>query len=659
MIAVHVLMAAIAGPLGSVVDIAAGESTCAVQANGRVWCWGTGYFGGPERERRLSAARVRGLRGVTAVKTGGTAWCAVTRRGQLHCWGAFEDSRKTPVAEPGGVQVQVVPGLSRVTDVGVGEEHVCTLSGGDVSCWGSADHILPSLDSKGPTHDHHRIPLPAPAMAIDAGGMHTCSILEDRTVWCWGASNEPAKRHDGPAAGIVGGENRTCVLLDGEDAALECWSIRNIHGQDGHHDPIETVDTEVVFAALGPVSWAANHRNTGNHSRGCYAGQTEVRCFEESSSRGRRGTFATTTADFGGAIQLAVGRRHQCAVDASQEVRCWGQAEGGRLGTGSAPGLLVQAEEVATKVTAFDVAQGEWCASTQTGATCSFDLASRALDGSVAVALAGSGACGILGNGDLACVAGPGEGAELPLLTEGPFDDLDGNADVVCGRTRQGALQCHGQLDQFFGTVAPPSVRLQGVDDFFIAQPGEVEGHGCVLIEGRLACFGANWRGAEGLAPGTAWISPYEESDGTRPQLPHARSLYGDEERICLQLPDDSHQCGPIYLGLDTQISLVAADVPADTVGWAMAGDSRCAIIESGELLCSKGDFRSLDDRGISEDLLPINGLPGGVQDVMLSARHRDITGCALDEQRSLHCWSTPWTLQAPVVTVPSQVVTQ
>lgn len=79
--------------LGSrVVAVSAGTShSCAVDADGRVWCWGGNSPGGPlgdgTLETRLVPVEVPGVTGIATVSAGASHTCAVTTTGVAKCWG--------------------------------------------------------------------------------------------------------------------------------------------------------------------------------------------------------------------------------------------------------------------------------------------------------------------------------------------------------------------------------------------------------------------------------------------------------------------------------------------------------------------------------------------------------------------------------------------
>jgi alpha-tubulin suppressor-like RCC1 family protein len=130
---------------GNFVGISAGEfHTCAFTAGGTVGCWGDnsfGQLGDGTQERRLVPTLVSGLGNAVGITAGRTHTCAVLADGTVHCWGRNRDgqlgdgssgsNRPTPV--------QVVD-LTGVVAVAGGANHTCALlAEGRVRCWGAND----------------------------------------------------------------------------------------------------------------------------------------------------------------------------------------------------------------------------------------------------------------------------------------------------------------------------------------------------------------------------------------------------------------------------------------------------------------------------------------------------------------------------------------
>ncbi len=161
--------------------------------------------------------------------------------------------------------------------------------------------------------------------AVAAGGSHTCSLVADRTLRCWGKGqygalgNGAAVEADLPvtvkdittATAVASGDSGfSCALL--ADGTVRCWG----HNDQGQVGDGTTSDRSVPV----PVS-------------------------------------GITTA-----IAISAGASHACAVLADGTVRCWGANVSGQLGNGSTSGspVPVLAEGVAD-ATAVSAASMQTC----------------------------------------------------------------------------------------------------------------------------------------------------------------------------------------------------------------------------------------------------------------------------------------------------------
>jgi alpha-tubulin suppressor-like RCC1 family protein len=135
-------------PLANISALAAGKSsTCALTGNGEVWCWGSGFLGGPKPELVEFARKIPNLKNIVQISAGAAAYCAIDIEGMVWCWGTdkgngFSTTLSTVFAE-NAPEVGLVLDLPPATSVSVGGKHACALTNdGDTYCWGSPDENL-------------------------------------------------------------------------------------------------------------------------------------------------------------------------------------------------------------------------------------------------------------------------------------------------------------------------------------------------------------------------------------------------------------------------------------------------------------------------------------------------------------------------------------
>ncbi len=216
----------------SATDIRAGNGTfCAVPAGADRRCWGlngSGEIGDGTTTDRFASVTSTHLTGATKYDLGGTLVGGLERGttckvvgGGAQCWGyngqgqlgdGTTTSSTSPVvvtydADPDEDEVDLQP-LTGVTDVAVGGDHACALvGGGQVWCWGAnnigqlgdntTDARVGAVKVQSDDDPDDDAPLSG-ATALAAGNSHTCALVADGKVHCWG----------GPAPASSGGRVR-------------------------------------------------------------------------------------------------------------------------------------------------------------------------------------------------------------------------------------------------------------------------------------------------------------------------------------------------------------------------------------------------------------------------------------------------------------------
>lgn len=331
--------------------ISAGNShTCAVLEDGAIKCWGTNIFGplglgdlesrgdGPnEMGDSLPSIDVGSDRVVVAISTGDHFTCALLDHGAIKCWGYNVDgqlglgdisNRGDAPNEMGDALGTVDLGTNRATQVsGVGLSACALLENGLVTCWGNNAKgqlglgTTAQLDSgpHGVSRDLAAVSLGTGRIAktITAGGPHSCAILDDGTIKCWGyngygqlgledikdrgrAVYEMGDSLPTVAVGTgrlatslsLGDGYQSCALLD--DATAKCWGY-NGFGQLGLGDKRDRGDEPNEMGDSLP---------------------------------------AIDVGSGGSIVQLAAGYGHVCALLANGSIKCWGDNQYGQLGLG-------------------------------------------------------------------------------------------------------------------------------------------------------------------------------------------------------------------------------------------------------------------------------------------------------------------------------------
>jgi alpha-tubulin suppressor-like RCC1 family protein len=300
------------------------------------------------------------------LSSGGSSTCAVLDDDALSCWGynfegelGYGDNKDRYMPPSFGLNL----GYGKTaTAVSAGFSHTCAiLQDRSVKCWGQntsgqlgyGDQQFRGLAPQTSLN----LGLGRSAKAIATGFSHTCAILDDGSVKCWGANGsgqlgygDRNTRLAPPVNAVNLGTGRTaralalgayhsCALLD--DFSMKCWGS-NSDGQLGYNDKVQR-----TAPAAAPIDFGANTTvrslTAGNYHNCAILSDSSVRCWGR-NSEGQLGLGDTsarmapaTAVDLGAGLnprQITAGLSHSCAVFDEGTFQCWGGNEEGQLASG-------------------------------------------------------------------------------------------------------------------------------------------------------------------------------------------------------------------------------------------------------------------------------------------------------------------------------------
>lgn len=337
----------------SVVKIAGGTShRCALLDNHTVKCWGDNHVS----ELGMGDANSRGNNPNTmgdalptvflgTQRTAANIWadrsatCVKTDDGQVRCWGYNPDG-ELGLGDPNDrgstpQSMQLLPTLNvgtgrSIVSMGIGSYHTCAvLDDGSVKCWGfngQGELGLGDTLSRGNASGQMGDNLPTvdlgsnrTALSVGAGRYHTCALLDNHKVKCWGYGNDGCLGYEDPnnrgvAPGQMGDDlpyvnlssnpNRTVIYMTSalvhncavfDDGSVKCWG-QNSDGRCGTGDAI----------SYGPT---AGSMGDNLPAVAFPAGRT--------------------------LLQIALGAYHTCARLSDGLAYCWGDNQQGQMGLAS------------------------------------------------------------------------------------------------------------------------------------------------------------------------------------------------------------------------------------------------------------------------------------------------------------------------------------
>lgn len=334
------------------------EGYCALLGDKTVACWGANAFGQLGRGASFvhdssAPARVYGVSDVVELDH----TCAVTANGDVFCWGIgpfLQDPESTATLTTAHSPVKLP--LPPVAHIGIGRDVGCAaLTDGRVLCWGSNENgqLAPKWEDPPAAAQPVARPLPsgAPVRRVVVGTA-TLVLREDGTVVSWGA-NPPLGRpsslfFDATPAPLLATKildfdlthDNACMTAGG---VAHCWGVPVYPDRSSTLDravpepvytpePVVDIATTRTLVEKGitiPYRWCAVGKAGDVYCRGANeSGQVGDGSLEHAAVPKKVAGLPSP------ASRVKVTTSTSCALLTDGTVRCWGANDFGQLGNG-------------------------------------------------------------------------------------------------------------------------------------------------------------------------------------------------------------------------------------------------------------------------------------------------------------------------------------
>ncbi len=594
--------------------------------------------GTPAFLKTNQTASLQALARLRPLATGTNHACAILADDRIICWGE-NDWRQLGV--PGFVAVPFpvfVSGLAAPpVNLAAGEEHTCVLlQDGRVQCWGSNTDGQLGNGTFSWTPSVHPVfvtGLEGKAIDLTAGSWHTCALLENGHVQCWGANitgqlgngstNAQARAVTvslpGPATWITAGCNHSCALLT--DGRMYCWGW-NVYGQLGVSGTTQsTTPVQVtVISGRGTTIEAGC-----DHTCATYVdaqGQPRLSCW------GWNGLLQMPAqqSSLVSVLLMRAGMGHTCILTADHSILCWGYNRYGQLGDGTTRSRHELKPVIGMSHDVFYM-------TTSAGAnhTCAVREDGMAF-------CWGSNMWGQLGNGSLVTVSIPRQIFDL-----NDVHHIAAGNGFTCAVPADGSLWCWGKRfnTSFISDTAAPTRLSSPSGGVAGVQVGE--GHACaVMRDGSLRCWGDNDYGQLGNGSTNLSTTPV----AVRNLGGRAQAVRVGNDFTCALLAGGTVRCwghndhGQLGLGNTQDHSLpVTVSLPAPARSITAGGQHACAALTDGRVFCwGKNTFGQVGDGSERDRHGPVRvNLNGPAVRVAAGDDHT----CALLQNGQVWCWGT------------------
>ena len=337
---------------GTAVEIAVGDAhSCAISASGSVKCWGKGSDGQLGIGNVLDIGDEPDEMGVnlpfldlgtgiipTSLALGEEHTCALFDDSSIKCWGdvaslglgyaTSEDGFGDGYLETGDLLPSIsLPSGTSATMIEAGGGHTCAvLDNDELICWGKNDYGQLGMgnttflgdDSSEVGNEFSTVELP-PGRTVSQlalGKTHTCAIWDNGSVSCWGSNDN----------GELGIENTDDIGDDGGEMGINLGFISLPNGHNASNITAGDGFSCVILENSNTVCWGDNE-----------FGQLGIENTNDIGDQNGEMGNLLGIINFGTsryAVEIDAGSKSVCAILDNAQVKCWGQNDVGQLGLG-------------------------------------------------------------------------------------------------------------------------------------------------------------------------------------------------------------------------------------------------------------------------------------------------------------------------------------